>query len=330
MIDGHIVKEQLVTMELQSWVDGPTKSAIVDFVARVTEEGGVDFVPVEERIAVFDNDGTLWPEQPLVINIDFILRRFASLAEQQPELRTQQPYQAAYEKDYHWLSEAVAKYYRGDKADFALFLEVFPSAYKAATVDEFEADVTEFFTGGAVNPHLNRPYLSVGYAPMVELLRYLEANGFTTYIASGGDRDFMRPVAGTMYGIPPERVIGSAVGLEYDAAAGDLKYTGTMDFFDDGPEKPIRIWSRLGRRPIVAGGNSNGDIPMLHFAGGPHRPALRLLVHHDDAQREFAYDKGAEEALATCAEQRWTVISIADDWVQVFADPTPDAVGPAR
>jgi hypothetical protein len=189
------------------------------------------------------------------------------------------------------------------------------------TVEEYDGRVRVFFVD-AVNPHLKRPYLSCGYLPMVELLRYLEANGFTNYIASGGDRDFMRPIAGTMYGIPPERVIGSAVGLAYDDKDGrnDLMYKAQMDFFDDGPEKPIRIWSRIGRRPILAFGNSSGDVPMLGFAGGPEKPALRLLLKHDDAEREFDYIKGAEEALDVAAARGWIVVSIADDWSTVFAD----------
>ena len=155
---------------------------------------------------------------------------------------------------------------------------------------------------------------------MVELLRYLEASGFATYIASGGDRDFMRPVAEDMYGIPPERIIGSALGLTYSSEGGQslLLYKGAMDFFDDGPEKPIRIWSRIGRRPMVAGGNSNGDIQMLDFASHPERPSLRLLVLHDDAEREFAYTTGAERALERAADEGWTVVSVKDDWTTVF------------
>ncbi len=157
---------------------------------------------------------------------------------------------------------------------------------------------------------------------MVELLRYLEHHGFVTYIASGGDRDFMRPVAGEMYGVPPERVIGSAIGLEYRESGdgNDLLYKSKIEFFDDGPTKPIRIWSRIGRRPIVAGGNSNGDIPMLNFAGGAARPGLRLLLLHDDPEREFDYTAGAEKSLERADRDGWTVISIKNDWSRVFPD----------
>ena len=160
---------------------------------------------------------------------------------------------------------------------------------------------------------------------MVELLRFLEANGFTPYIASGGDRDFMRPVAGDLYGIPPERVIGSSLEIGYresDDDSRDVLYKAQMDFFDDGPTKPVRIWSRIGRRPVLACGNSNGDVPMLRFAKMGNRPALRLLVLHDDAEREFDYTDGAEKALQRAGEAGWTVISVKDDWTTVFAEET--------
>jgi hypothetical protein len=157
---------------------------------------------------------------------------------------------------------------------------------------------------------------------MVELLGYLEANGFATYIASGGDRDFMRPVTEAIYGIPAERVVGSSSGLRYleDEEGGNVVYQAAMDVFDDGPIKPVRIWSRIGRRPLIAAGNSNGDIEMLQYAGGRSRPALRLLIDHDDDQREFAYTAGAERALEQAAAQGWTVVSVKDDWSTVFAD----------
>jgi phosphoserine phosphatase len=305
---------------LASWTDGDTRAAIVDFVSRVTDNGGADFVPPEARIAVFDNDGTLWPEKPLVIQLDFTVRRLAELAEHNPELQKEQPYQAAYENDLHWLGAAMVKHYRGDDSDLKLLMAAVPAAFQDVTVEEYDAKVVRFFDQAA-HPTLHRPYLSAGYRPMVELLRYLEASGFTNYIASGGDRDFMRPIAGEMYGIPPERVIGSAVGLTYSDVDGQgrLLYTSTMDFFDDGPEKPIRIWSRIGRRPILAAGNSNGDLPMLGFAGGPELPSLRLLVLHDDDDREFDYVAGAEEALEAASANGWTVISMKHDWIQVFS-----------
>jgi hypothetical protein len=173
----------------------------------------------------------------------------------------------------------------------------------------------------AQHPTLGRKLRECGYRPMVELLRFLEAHGFTTYIASGGDRDFMRPVTGEIYGIPPERVIGSSNALRYqeNERGGTLVYLAEPDVFDDGPMKPVRIWSRIGRRPILAAGNANGDLPMLAFTGGPARSALRLLVRHDDATREFDYTAGAERALERAKSEGWTTISIASDWKEVFS-----------
>jgi phosphoserine phosphatase len=312
-----------VEAQLASWNEGPTKSAIIDFVARVSEVGGPDYVEPAARVAVFDNDGTLWTEKPLVIQLDFTIRRFRELAELDPALRTQQPYQAAYEGDLQWMGAAMVKHYHGDDSDMKLLMVAVPKAFEAVTVEDYDQRVKEFFAD-ADNPGLKRPYRECGYQPMVELLRYLEANGFTTYIASGGDRDFMRPVAEDMYGIPPERIIGSALGLTYSAEGGQsaLLYKGAMDFFDDGPEKPIRIWSRIGRRPILAFGNSNGDVPMLAYSGAESLPALRLLLLHDDSDREFDYTAGAEQALDIAAQENWTVVSMKNDWNTVFTDAT--------
>ena len=219
-----------------------------------------------------------------------------------PSLQDQQPYQAAYQNDLKWMGAAMVKHYHGDDSDLKLLMGAVTAAFDTVSVEAYDQLVLSFF-GEADHPTLGRPYRSCGYTPMVELLRYLEANGFTNYIASGGDRDFMRPVAGDLYGIPPERVIGSALGLTYQTEGGQtsLVYKAAMDFFDDGPEKPIRIWSRIGRRPILAFGNSNGDVPMLAFSGTPSTPSLRLLLLHDDAEREFDYVAGAEQALEMAA-----------------------------
>ena len=308
---------------LSSWNDGPTKSAITDFVVRVTEEGGPDYVEPAARVAVFDNDGTLWTEKPLLIQLDFTIRRFRELAENDRVLRTQQPYQDAYEGDLDWMGAAMVKHYRGDDSDLKLLMLAVPRAFESLTVGDYDQRVKEFFDQ-ADNPGLKRPYRECGYLPMIELLRYLEANGFATYIASGGDRDFMRPVAENMYGIPPERIIGSALGITYSSEGGQsgLMYKGAMDFFDDGPEKPIRIWGRIGRRPIFAFGNSNGDVPMLAYSGTESVPGLRLLLLHDDGGREFDYVAGAEQALDIAAQQNWIVVSMKNDWNTVFADPT--------
>ncbi len=307
---------------LESWRDTATRAAIEGYVELVTGDGP-DFVPPEERIATFDNDGTLWSEKPIPIQLDFSLRRMADMAESDAALRDQQPWKAAHEKDMHWLGEAMVKHYHGDDGDLGLLMGAMTKTIADFTIDDYHHAVTAFFED-AEHPVLKRPYRACGYAPMVELLRYLEHHGFTNYIASGGDRDFMRPVAGHIYGIPPERIIGSSQAIEYHETEDgtDVLYKSEMEFFDDGPTKPPRIWSRIGRRPILAGGNSNGDIPMLRFARAPGRPALRLLVLHDDAEREFDYTAGAEDALTRAAEKDWTVISIQNDWSTVFATLT--------
>ncbi|MET0474609.1 MAG: HAD family hydrolase [Mycobacterium sp.] len=297
---------------LESWTDGPTKSAIVDFV-----EHAVAHVPIEERVAVFDNDGTLWCEKPMYIQLDFLLRRFKEQAEADPSLRDRQPYQAAYSGDLKWLGDTVTKHYQGDDTNLKPLVAAILTAYHEITVDEHAGLINAFFAD-AKHPTLGRPYTECGYAPMVELLRYLEAAGFTNYIVSGGGRDFMRPITGSLYGIPPERVVGSSVGLVY--REGHLYTTSTPEFLDDGPVKPARLWSRIGRRPIFAAGNSNGDIEMLQFSAAGTTPSLQLLVLHDDADREFDYVGGAEKALDLAKTGGWTVASIKNDWTTVFAD----------
>lgn len=303
---------------LASWHDTPTRQAIVGFVARVTAEGGPGFVPSDERVAVFDNDGTLWTEKPMPVELVFILQRWVAMAEADPSLRDRQPWKAAVERDYAYLAGAFDKHYEGDDSDVTVIMAGVIGAFAGTDVETYGRDAAAFIREG-LHPTLRRPFQTVGYKPMVELLRYLEANGFTTLIASGGNRDFMRGFASDVYGIPPERIIGSSNELQYVGDGdGSIVYAAAPDVFDDGPAKPIRIWSRLGRRPLVAGGNSNGDIPMLEFAGTSARPPLRLLVLHDDADREVAYVTGAEQALDRANAEGWTVISMKDDWGTVF------------
>jgi hypothetical protein len=304
---------------LSTWNDGAAKAAIVDFVERVTEEGGPDYVPPAGRVATFDNDGTLWCEKPMPIELGFILARFVEMAEADESLRERQPWRAAQERDYQWLGETITKHYHGDDSQVKVLMGALVQAFAGQSVEDYCSNA-EAFLRAEQHPTLERPLVECGYLPMIDLLRYLEANGFTNYIASGGDRDFMRPVTSEIYGIPAERVIGSSNSLAYadDEHGGVVSYQDTPDVFDDGPVKPVRIWSRIGRRPIIAGGNSNGDIPMLRYAGGKELPALRLLVLHDDEEREFAYTAGAEKSLELAEEHGWTVASIKNDWATVF------------
>jgi phosphoserine phosphatase len=310
----------LLTMgELSSWRDGPAKEAITAFVARVCGDDGSDPVPVGDRVAVFDNDGTLWCEKPMPIQLDFILRRLVEMATADAGLRERQPWKAAYERDYGWLSAIMTEHYAGNDTNVKVLGAGILAAYDGISVEDFEARADEFLRG-AQHPTLGRGYLDCAYAPMVELLAYLTANGFTNYIASGGGRDFMRPISEELYGIPRQRVIGSSAALAYTSneRGGTITHKPEADYLDDGPEKPIRIWSRTGRRPLLAAGNSNGDVPMLHFTQHSDKPALRLLVLHDDAEREFAYTAGAELALDQAASDDWTIISVKNDWATVF------------
>jgi phosphoserine phosphatase len=304
--------------DLPSWNATATKAAITAFVERVTS--GADAIPPEERIAVFDNDGTLWTEKPMPVELVFILRRWAEMAEADASLRDRQPWKAAVEHDYAFLAGAIDKHYAGDDSDVKTLMVGVIGAFAGTEVEDYGRQAAAFVRD-APHPTLRRPFASVGFQPMVELLRYLEANGFTTFIASGGNRDFMRGFAWDIYRIPPERIIGSSNELQFvEDGDGTIVYAAAPDVFDDGPAKPIRIWSRIGRRPLIAGGNSNGDIPMLAFAGTSQRPGLRLLVLHDDAEREADYVKGAEQSLERARADGWTVISMKDDWATVFAD----------
>jgi phosphoserine phosphatase len=303
---------------LATWNDGPAKARITEFVEGVTKEGGADYVPPSDRIAVFDNDGTLWCEKPMPIELGFILKRFVEMSEADDSLQEHQPWRAAREGDHAWLGGAITKHYAGDDSDVKVLMAGILQAFAGQSVEEY-ADAAGAFLRGGKHPTLDRTFHACGYVPMIELLAYLEANGFTNYIASGGDRDFMRPVTEEIYGIPSERVIGSSNALRYleDENGGTIAYAAEPDVFDDGPVKPVRIWSRIGKRPILAGGNSNGDVPMLRYAGGS-RPALRLLVLHDDEEREFAYTAGAEDALANADRDGIIVVSMRDDWGSVF------------
>src|SRR5881227_854062 len=275
---------------LESWKDGPARKVLLEFVERTVS----DAVPADERVAVFDNDGTLWCEKPMPIQLDFILRRLVEMAEANPDLRTRQPWKSAYERDYGWYAALMAEHYVGNDTNVQTLAAGVLAAYQGISVEDFEAK-SDAFLRSAQHPKLGRGYLETAYAPMVELLDYLAHNGFTNYIASGGGRDFMRPVSQEVYGIPRERVIGSATTFKYtsNGHGGTITHQAEADYLDDGQQKPIRIWSRTGRRPVLAAGNSDGDIAMLEFSAHEDKPVLRLLLVHDDDEREFAYTSGA-------------------------------------
>jgi phosphoserine phosphatase len=304
---------------LSTWRQGTAKEAIIDFVARTSGQRHSPAVPIEERVAVFDNDGTLWCEKPIPIQLDFILRRLAEMSTAKPELRERQPWKAVAERNFGWFSDLMVEHYAGDDTNVRTLAAGILAAYAGISVEDFEQQSNAFLRS-ARHPTLGRTYLECAYAPMVELLAYLDANGFTNYIASGGGRDFMRPISHEMYGIPRERVIGSSTTFAYtsDRRGGTITHKPEADYLDDGPEKPVRIWNRTGRRPLLAAGNSNGDVPMFEFAYHADRPTLRLLILHDDAEREFEYTAGAEQAVKRAGSDGWTVVSIKNDWTAVF------------
>lgn len=301
---------------LKSWNDTPTKQAVVDFVTRVTTKGGKTFVPPAERIAVFDNDGTLWCEQPMYVQLAFVLDRVKVLAEKHPEWRTTEPFKSVLAGDRKGLAAS------GEKG----LAELVAATHAGMTSEEFE-QIAKDWIATAQHPRFKRPYTECVYQPMVDLLAYLRANGFKTYIVSGGGIEFMRPWAEQVYGIPPEQVIGSAIKLKYELK-GDrptLLRLPEIDFIDDKAGKPAGIQRIIGRRPIAAFGNSDGDYEMLRWTTAGDGRRLGLIVHHDDADREYAYDRESHigklaRGLDEAKERGWTVVSMKADWKTVFAE----------
>ncbi len=301
---------------LPSWNDGPPRKAICDFVTRVTEAGGRDFVPVEDRIATFDNDGTLWPEQP-IIQAEFVLARLRALAAEDPTLKQRQPFKAALEGDKRALAEA------GEPA----LMQLFAVTSANMTDDRYEEEARRFFAT-ARHPRLGVPYTALAYRPMVELLAFLRAHDFKTFVCSGGGADFMRLISQRMYGIPPEQVIGSRPKKQLRRQAGNtvLFRVPEVAAINDKDTKPVNIDAHIGKRPILAAGNvrSGGDIAMLEYSQGTSvegrkRPSLQLLVNHDDGNREFAYAEKDNASLTAAREHGWQVVSIKSDWRVVFA-----------
>lgn len=305
--------------ELPSWNEGPSRTAILDFVQAVTQPGSPDFVATDARIAVFDNDGTLWSEQPLYFQVLFALDRIKAMAPQHPEWATRQPFKAAIEGD----KAALAK-----SGQAGLF-KIIGATHTQMSVDDFTQSVTQW-TATARHPRFNQPYTAMTYAPMRELLDYLRAKGFKTYIVSGGETEFMRPWAQAAYGIPPEQVIGSSFVTTFEQRGGQpvLWRQGKLEFNDDGPGKPVAIQRYIGRRPLLAFGNSDGDLQMLQWtAAGPGK-RFAGIVHHTDAQREWAYDRDSDigrldRALDEARRSGWTVVDMKTEWRRVYAFDNP-------
>jgi len=300
---------------LRSWNDGPAKQAIIEFVKATTDKGSPKFVRPEDRIATFDNDGTLWAEQPMYFQMLFALDRVKALAPEHPEWKDQEPFASLLKDD---VKGALAG---GERA----MLEIVMATHAGMTTEEFTQTVKDWIAT-AKHPKTGRLYTEMVYQPMLELLAYLRANGFKTFIVSGGGIEFMRPWAEKVYGIPPEQVVGSSIKTKFEMRDGKpvLVRLPEMNFIDDGPGKPAGINSHIGRRPIAAFGNSDGDLEMLQWTAAGNGKRFCLYVHHTDAEREWAYDrqtpigkldKGLDEATA----KGWTVVDMKNDWKRIFA-----------
>jgi phosphoserine phosphatase len=297
---------------LDSWKDGPAKQAILGFVTATTAEGGPGFVAPAERIASFDNDGTLWVEQPLPPQFDFVFRRWAEEVKADPSLAEQQPYKGLLEKDMTFL-EGVATQ---DPEVVGTLLKAFSRTWAGTTPEQFDGEVRDWLKT-VKQPKLGVPYVELVYKPMLELLDFLAANEFRVFVCSGGGRDFMRVFAEETWGIHKENVIGTAA--EYTYVDGKIvRAEHALGSLDVGPGKPEHIFAQTGRVPLFAGGNADVDIEMLEAA------KFSLLVNHDDAEREFAYVNGAEKSLDRAKDLGWTVVSMKDEWTTVFEkEPTP-------
>ncbi len=305
------------TSPLSSWKDGAAKTAILDFVEKVTAEGSPDFVPESERIATFDNDGTLWSEQPMYAQLFFVIDRIKAMAPDYPEWKTEEPFASLLKGD---LKAVAASGKNG-------LLELVATTHAGMTTEEFEKLVSDWIAT-AKHPKTGRLHTEMVYQPMLELLAYLRANGFKTYIVSGGGIEFMRPWTERVYGIPPEQVIGSSIKTKFETKDGKpvLQRLPEIDFIDDKAGKPIGINSHIGRRPIAAFGNSDGDREMLEWTQAGEGARLMMLVHHDDAEREWAYGPDSkigtfsDDLMSEAKKNGWTVISMKDDWATIYPE----------
>ena len=299
---------------LPSWNDGPAKKAITAFVTKTTTDGSAEFVPPSERIATFDNDGTLWSEQPMYFQAFFIFDRIKQLAPTHPEWKDREPFASVLKGD---LKSALAG---GERA----LLEMAMATHAGTTTEEFEKIVSDW-ANTAKHPKSGKYFTDMVYQPMLEVLDYLRANGFKTFIVSGGGIEFMRPWTEKIYGIPPEQVIGSSIKTKFEIRDGKpvLARLPELNFIDDKEGKPVAIQQHIGRQPIIAFGNSDGDFQMLEWTTAGTGARLALIVHHDDAQREFAYDHGShigklEKGLDEAPQRGWTVISMKNDWKNIY------------
>jgi hypothetical protein len=313
--DAALAQAATSANPLPSWNEGATKQSILDFVATVTREGSPDFMPPAERIATFDNDGTLWVEHPMYTQLVFVLDRVKALAPQHPEWKDTQPFKAALEGDMMTLAAS------GEHG----LLELVMATHPGMTANEFQKIVVDWIAT-ARHPRFKRLYTDLAYLPMLELLAYLRANAFKTFIVSGGGIEFMRPWTESVYGVPPEQVVGSSIKTKFQMRDGrpELFRLAELNFIDDNVGKPVGINEYIGRRPIAAFGNSDGDLEMLQWTTMTGGCRLGLIVHHTDAEREYAYDRDTsfgrlDKALDAAAINKWTVVDMKNDWKRIFA-----------
>jgi hypothetical protein len=299
---------------LPSWNDTAPKQAIIAFVEKVTTPGSPDFVSVPERIATFDNDGTLWAEQPMYFQFLFALDRVKALAPQHPEWKTKEPFASLLKGDVKGVLAG------GERAMVGIVM----ATHAGMTTEEFEKIVTDWITT-AKHPKTKRPYTEMIYQPMLELLTYLRANGFKTFIVSGGGIEFMRPWTERVYGIPPEQVVGSSIKTKFELRDGKpvLVRLPELNFIDDKAGKPVGIHQHIGRRPIAAFGNSDGDLQMLQWTTAGSGARFALIVHHTDAEREWAYDRASsigklDKAWDEAKTTNWTIVDMRQDWKTIF------------
>ncbi len=314
--DQEKVSESNTVVEsdpLPSWNEGSSKSSIIDFVERAKDPEGIYFIPVSERIATFDNDGTLWAENPIYFQLYFALDRIKEMAPDHPEWKSQQPFQGVLEND---LAAIAASGEHG-------LLEIVVASHSGMSTDDFSIMVTDWIAT-ANHPTLNRPFTDLVYQPMLELMDYLQANDFKVFIVSGGGIEFMRPWVEKVYGIPKDRVVGSSIKTEFvmEGENAQIKRLPEIDFIDDKAEKPVAIWRFIGRKPVFAAGNSDGDLQMLQYATSQDN-AFALYIHHTDSVREWAYDRESmvgrlDRGLDEAEKRNWTVVDMESDWKTIF------------
>ncbi|WP_223256030.1 HAD family hydrolase [Flavobacterium laiguense] len=303
------------TVLLPSWSEGTSKHSIINFVTNTTKEGNSDFVPVADRIACFDNDGCLWAEQPMYFQLAFAIDQIKAMAPQHPEWKTKQPFKALLEGDMKTVMAG------GEKA----LLQIVMTTHSGMTTDEFDKTVKDWMAT-ATHPKTGKHYNEMVYQPMVELLNYLRANGYKTFIVSGGGVDFMRPWAELAYGIPPYQVVGSSGKVKYEVVDGKpvLQKLPEINFIDDKEGKPVGIHQYIGKRPVFTAGNSDGDYAMLQYTSASTAPHFGMIIHHTDSVREYAYDRKSsighlEKGLDDAAKYNWLIVDMKTDWKKIFS-----------